>query len=383
MKVKLTDKLVASYKWKGSDYIIRDIELRGFFLSVSKSRKSFKIQVDVTKDERRHSIRRTLGTHAEISVEVARNEARRTIQHHKDPVPDKKPERCFVSFPEWASEAIRKTHKASSLSHRNLILRRVDHYFRPWENKQLEKIVTSDALQLLCSIKDREGASSAKICARLMGVLFQINSERFPNIDTAHIAKFIAAERHDFSKENNIPFSKLHQWRLDIEKLHSVQRQNMHLFHLYSGLKPSVLVRIQRDWVHLEEAIIRFPIGSFANDHDVEFPLSNQLRKFAAEAYEFSVLPHPDCKYLFPNSQNKDRPTICREKRMMGRTGYILRNTYLEVVKNLKVPDDFLKKTHDVRCGLKLAKVPLTLCDSLAYQNKISLKIDRLVCGKR
>ncbi|OIQ26826.1 MAG: hypothetical protein BM562_16435 [Alphaproteobacteria bacterium MedPE-SWcel] len=215
-----------------------------------------------------------------------------------------------------------------------------------------------------------------------MEVLFQMNDGGFPSIDTTQIANFITAEGHDFSLENKIPFSKLHQWSLDIENLHSVQRQNMHFFHLYSGLKPSALVRIQRDWVHFEEAIIRFPIGTFANDKDVEFPLSNQLRRFAAEACEFSVLPHPDCKYLFPNSQNKDRPTICREKTMMGRTGHVLRNTYLEVVKGLKVPDNFLRKNHDMRCGLKLSKVPLSRCDSLAYQNKISQKIDRLLCGK-
>lgn len=256
MKIKLTDRVVASYKWKGSDFIIRDIELRGFFLSVSKSRKSFKVQVDITKDGRRQSVRRTLGTHAELNVDTAREEALRLIHRIKQPLPDEEPEPCIVSFPEWAKEAIRKIHKDSDRSHRNLNMRRAKHYFGPWENKAMVKIDTDDALQVLNDIKDREGASSAKICARLLAKLLELDVDISPNIEPARIVDFIRAQRHDFSKENIIPHSQLPQWRVDIENLHSVHRQNMHFFHLYSGLKPSALVRIRRDWVCFDEAIM-------------------------------------------------------------------------------------------------------------------------------
>jgi hypothetical protein len=381
MKTKITDKLVASSEWKGNNFIIRDIEIRGFFLSVSKSRKSFKIQVDITKDGRRHSVRRTLGTHAEFSADTAREKALRTIQSIKQPLPDEEPEPCAVSFPEWAEESIRKIHKDSNRSDRNLNLRRAKHYFEPWENMEMVQINTDDALQVLNDIKDREGASSAKICARLMEKLLELDVDISPNIEPARIVDFIGAQRHDFSKENIIPHSQLPQWRVDIENLHSVHRQKMHFFHLYSGLKPSAMVRIHRDWVCSEESIIRFPLGAITDDRSIEFPLSTQLKNFASEACEISTLLHPNGKYLFSNSQNSARPVICREKKMMGRTGHVLRNTYLSIAKDLGIPDDFLQENLNIRSEHKLTGGALSRHDSLRYQNMISQKIDRLLHG--
>ncbi|SFO22346.1 hypothetical protein SAMN04487859_119112 [Roseovarius lutimaris] len=94
MKVRLTDKIVSSYKWDGHETIVRDLELKGFFLSIGKSKKSFKIQVDVNVDGRRKTVRRTIGTFENTSVSVARNVAKNLIYQIRNPSEDlsKKPD---------------------------------------------------------------------------------------------------------------------------------------------------------------------------------------------------------------------------------------------------------------------------------------------------
>ena len=77
IRIALTDKAVAGLPLASAgQYLARDSELRGFFVLVGKSKKTYTIQGDLRRDGLRKSIRLAVGHAGEINAREARARAK-------------------------------------------------------------------------------------------------------------------------------------------------------------------------------------------------------------------------------------------------------------------------------------------------------------------
>ncbi|HEX3886228.1 MAG TPA: Arm DNA-binding domain-containing protein, partial [Phenylobacterium sp.] len=79
LKLSLNDKVIARFALaEKGQYVIRDVDLPGFFLVVGTGRKTFTVQGEFWKDGKRNYKKRALGTTDELTTRDARVLAKET-----------------------------------------------------------------------------------------------------------------------------------------------------------------------------------------------------------------------------------------------------------------------------------------------------------------
>jgi hypothetical protein len=85
---KLTEAFIRDLPYKASDYQVRDTVIKGLMISVYKQSRSYKVQGDLWVGERGRrrkakTVRHTLGTTTELSLDDARTRAMQVIAQIK------------------------------------------------------------------------------------------------------------------------------------------------------------------------------------------------------------------------------------------------------------------------------------------------------------
>jgi len=86
--VKLTEAFIMDLTYDDKPFIVRDKSLKGFMVAVNKHSKSYKVQRDLWTGERGRrrkvkTVRHTLGTTGELSLDDARTLAMQVIAQIK------------------------------------------------------------------------------------------------------------------------------------------------------------------------------------------------------------------------------------------------------------------------------------------------------------
>lgn len=88
MPEKLTEGLIRGLKFEGKATTVRDAKVTGLMVAVNKTGKSYKVQRDLWQGQRGRrklvkTVRHTLGTTEELTLEEARNRASAVIDQIK------------------------------------------------------------------------------------------------------------------------------------------------------------------------------------------------------------------------------------------------------------------------------------------------------------
>jgi integrase len=164
-----TDKHVAKLKPRAKLYIEPDPHLPGHYIRVMPS--GFKSYVTVARDPRGKLVWTTLGKTADLTIETARDEARKALQRTKRTGPMG----FEVVAEEWLKRHVSAKRLRSDYEYRRMLNK---HVFPLWGNRDIEAIGRKDVAALQDIVEDEHGTRSSDKVLSLVSTIFSFHEKR-------------------------------------------------------------------------------------------------------------------------------------------------------------------------------------------------------------
>lgn len=158
MPERLTEGFVKGLRFEGKPGVVRDAKVTGLMVAVNKTGKSYKIQRDLWQGQRGRrklvkTVRHTLGTTNEMSLEDARSRATAVIEQIKLGIdPNASPMDPTADAGAWTVRRLYEEYiadmRARDCSERSVenMLDRLDRYIISWADKPIGEIKRSMVL---------------------------------------------------------------------------------------------------------------------------------------------------------------------------------------------------------------------------------------------
>ncbi len=342
MKTKITQEIINGTVWGGQNVIVRDAELHGFFLCVSKRAKTFKAQADIKVGGVRRTKRQTIGDAELLNVQIARKLAQKWFSEVRDATEPNRVHSSISLYDLLEEILIRRGLKAGK-RHLHEKLRNLRRWLPDRANEPARKL--NDAC-LMCAygeVKAKFGVTTAESAMRLLRFI-KDNDVRneMAGLSRQLIDKSLQHSKPGYSNDRSIPLENLSEWYRRVQILPNPLRRNMHLVGLYTGLRPAVYTRLQKDDIDFENQVAHVRACITPNNHSFDCFLSHESVAILEEVLELHAAFGISSKLLFPakSSSDRDIPSITREKSMPGLTGSVLRNTHRVVAQNMGMARD-------------------------------------------
>lgn len=132
-------------------------------------------------------------------------------------------------------------------------------------------------------------------------------------------------------------------WYGLLQKTPNPLRRIMHELGLFSGLRPGVLVALEKAWIALERRAIIIPREHQKSRGDFALPLSGHMIRLVERALVLSNEVASGSLWIFPTRTADGSEVIAirvvRERSMPSETGHILRHTHATLAKAAGVDD--------------------------------------------
>lgn len=346
MPEKLTEGYIRGLKFEGKAATVRDAKVTGLLVAVNKTGKSYKVQRDLWQGQRGRrtlvkTVRHTLGTTEELTLEEARTRAAAVIEQIKqgidpnapaaDPAADAGAWTVRRLYDEYITDM--RTRDCSERTVANME-DRLSRYLSDWANLPIAEIRRSTAREAHRRITRDHGAPSANKTLRDFRAAYNFALKVVDDPD-ALPGNPVAAVTFNKERASNrvIMPEDLPDWLAKVQALPNPLRRDMHKLGLLSALRPGTLVTIRRDWVRLDDAAISIPRMKSGRAFDL--PLSGHMVEVVRRAMAAGDVLFPGAPWLFPSRSSKTGEVIAtqvwKEKSLPSETGHILRHTYRTV----------------------------------------------------
>ncbi len=326
--------------------LTRDTGVTGLIIAVNKTSKTWKVQRDMWRGKRCKTIRHTLGTTDELSLNDARARAQEIIAQIRrgiDPnaaTPAPPVGQMTVGELWDAYEAWLRTRGCAPVTlkdHRY----NLDRYLDDWRNLPLSELRKSKARERHEKITRENGPYPANHAMRSLRAAYNYAIDKLDDDDVlrANPVKGVNFNPERRRKAIILP-EDLPDWWRRTGALPNPLRVAMHRLGLLSGLRPGTLVSLEREWVDLDGQAVRIP--RMKSGHSFDLPLSDAMVGLVGDALRIGDTLYKESQWLFPTRSNDGRRVIAtqvwRERSMPGETGHILRHTYRTMADALGVP---------------------------------------------
>lgn len=345
----LTEKKIKGYEWCGEAKTYRDGKVAGFFISVNKTCKSYKLQADLWQGAigRRkliRTVRHTIGTTETHTLSEARNiasEALSKIKRGVDPFPQKNKRQGTTQTVNgdpvgWTVDELMLGYaevlEAKEMADRSISNVHMVHsrYLKRWRGRRAIDITKSDARDLHDYISTNHGKTAANQALRYFRAAYNVADALSDDNEAFEYNPVRGVIFHKDKSSNRVLASEeLFDWSEKLKNIPNPLRQEMHLLSLLSGLRPGNAMSIQQDWIDLENRAIKFPRMKSTRAFDL--PLSTQMIQCINSALQINNVLYPNSIWLFSTRNVKGEIThtkVIREKSMPSETGHILRHTH-------------------------------------------------------
>jgi len=345
----LTEKKIKGYVWHGEAKTYRDGKVPGFFISINKTCKSYKLQADLWQGAigRRklvRTVRHTIGTTETHSLSDARNIASECLSKIKrgvDPFPQKNKNRGTLPSVNgdpvgWTVDELMLGYaevlEAKEMAERSISNVHNIHsrYLKRWRGRMAIEITKRDARDLHEYISTNHGKTAANQALRYFRAAYNVADTLSDDNEAFEYNPVRGVIFHKDRLSNRVLApEELFEWSKKLEAIRNPLRREMHLLSLLSGLRPGSAMSIQQDWFDLEGSAIRFPRMKSSRAFDL--PLSIQMIECVGRAQQISHSLYPNSNWLFPTRTTDGKVThtkVVREKNMPRETGHILRHTH-------------------------------------------------------
>ncbi len=324
-------------------YIVRDTELKGFFLIVGARKKTFTIQGDLREEGKRAStIRVAIGDTSEMSTRAARSIAKEYLAqisrgHH--PKGEERVAKATTAAAVEASE-VRKivgitlrqawARYEISLVRKNRSERTVEGY-RDHIERLFAEWLDTPLIEL--------GNDPAKVAAKHDA----ITAENGPYMANGSMRTLRAVYNHARRTNRELPaenpvggidwngekrrdtgmgLADLKSWFMELVAIENPIRREFHLFTLLSGCRSTALKEAKVSHLDLRRRVLHVPKPKGGADRAFDIPLSRHMIMCLMRAMRFGRLLHPfeAREWIFPaagadghlSEQKEDRETLSK-----------------------------------------------------------------------
>lgn len=395
---KLTEAFVRNLKCGDEPFHVRDTVVKGLMVAVNKTNKTYKVQRDLWVGEQRgrrrkvKTVRHTLGTVQELSLEDARDRAgeiireiKRGIDPNAAPTPGAEVWTAGKMFEEYVAYLRKRERAPRTIADVGAVVCR---YLSDWNDIPIRDIRRSTVRERHERISNRHGKAVANHALGAFRAAYNHALKVVDEPDTLPDNPVKAVTFNPAGRSNRVIMpDQLPEWWARVQKLENPLRRAMHTLGLFSGLRPGTLVSLRREWVHLDDATISVPHMKSGKPFDL--PLSRYMVGLVREALTLGDVLYPGSPWLFPtrNKRGEVKATATwRERSLPKQTGHVLRHTYRTIAQRAGI------ETNDARMLLH-HKVPgidgiylhqKALFDRLvATQERMTAAILALLNGER
>jgi integrase len=337
---KITAKLLATLT---PGAIVRDATTPGFFavgLRADPTVVALKVQADFrpgprgTEARRRSTVRLTLGRWPELALDVARAEAMRVLAEVKagrDPRPGA-PDRSAWTVERLVSEYatdLRTRGKSERTvdDHRS----RFDRYLGAWAAAPLASVTRTMAREAHARITREHGPVVANDTLRNFRAAFNWARKATDQGLGENPADAVSFNPQR-ARTEVLTFPDLPTWIARVRALSNPLRAAMHELGLFSGLRPGVLVALERAWVRLDASAIVVPAGRMKARVEFALPLSAHMADLVRRALLAGDVMFPRAPFVFPTRAQRSGEVVAtqvwREAALPSETGHILRHMF-------------------------------------------------------
>lgn len=342
MKSKITQALVerAPAPERGKSVLYADSEMRGFYLIVTPTKRSFYVQSLVNGKQ----VRTKLGDHPSMDAKQARDLARRTLVEMRGGANPNEERRKAKARGITLREALELHLVAKPLAERTKSGYRynLEQYILDWMDRPLAELGMDRAgvRERHRRITSQNGAVSADNVFRVFRAVYNRGLREYPNLPPNPTSN---VDYHGLRRRKvDSNADKLRAWGKAVLALHPVRR-DLHLFMILTGMRRTSACEARIDDLDLGTKRLHVPKPKGGAQRAFDLPLSGPLADLLGQRQSESPRLHRKSPWLFPADSKSGHVAEVAQWELDGLTGHALRHTYATLALQAGVPIAELK----------------------------------------
>lgn len=376
MKSKITQSLVerAPAPDRGKSTLYADPELRGFYLIVTPSKRSFYVQSLVNGRQ----VRVKVGDHPAMDAKKARDVARHTLVGMRSGTNPNEEKRKARAKGITLREALDLHLSAKALSVRTQDGYRYncDEYLSDWLDRPLADLGAnrSAVRERHASMTVKHGKATADSVMRVLRAVYNRGLREHPDLPSNPTTNvdFHGVRRRKVDANGD----KLKAWGKAVVGLGSTVRRDLHLFMILTGMRRTASCEVRTEHVNdVGDALhVPKPKGGAARAFDL--PLSGPLKDLVIYRAEHNKKGFRRSPWLFPADSKSGHVSEVQQCELGDLTGHALRHTYATLALESGVPIAELKFLLNHAIGnVTMGYLNPSLDHLRALQEKASVKV--------
>lgn len=333
-------------------YIVRDTDLKGFFLVVGARKKTFTIQGDIREEGKRAAtIRVAIGDTSEMSTRAARAVAKEYLaqisrgQHPKgEGRIAKATTAAALEAPEdpkivgitvraaWERYKISMVRKNRSERTIESYRDHIERIFAEWLDTPLIELGNDPARVATKhdAITEEKGPYIANGSMRTLRAVYnhaRKTNRELPADNPVGSIDWNGEKRRD----TGMGLADLKGWFLELAEVDNPIRREFHLFTLLSACRPAALKEAKVSHIDLRRRVLHVPKPKGGADRAFDIPLSRQMIMCLMRAMRFGRLIHPfeAREWIFPADSTDGHLAEQKEERTtLSKWGNDLRQSF-------------------------------------------------------
>lgn len=337
MKSKITQALVdrAPAPDRGKSVLYADPELRGFYLIVTPTKRSYYTQSLV----RGRQVRTKIGEHPALSAKDARALAAKTLVAMRAGVNPTEERRKARARGMTLRQALDLHLAAKPLSPRTKEDYRYncEQYLAEWMDKPLAELGADRAgvRERHRRITEKHGAPSADNVFRVLRAVYNRGLREHPDLPPNPTAN---VDYHGLRRRKvDVGAARLRAWGKAVLGLHPVRR-DLHLMMMLTGLRRTSACEARVEHLDAEGGRLRIPSPKGGALRAFDVPLSGPLRDLLGHRLRESPRLHRKSPWLFPADSRSGHVAEVQQAELDGLTGHALRHCFSTLAVQAGVP---------------------------------------------
>jgi integrase len=338
----LTEKTIAQLPAADAgQYVVRDQDLKGFYLLVGKRRRTYMIQGDLRRNGKRvATLKVSVGDAAETTLREAKSLAKSYLLEigrgrHPKTKDGSLPSTGGLITLEQAWLRYREGHmRRKGRSERTIDSYRdhVERLMTGWLDTPLTELAEDPAgvAGLHDTISKLNGPTMANLCMRTLRAIYNHARKRHRELPA-----YNPTDAVDWNPERRrntaIGLSDLRAWFSELEELNNPVRREFHLFTLLSGSRPAALRNARLEHLDLRRRVLHLPNPKGGAKRAFDVPLSRQMILCLVRVIRAGRIMYPaqSLQWIFPSDSVEGYMREQKEARSrLSKWGNDLRQSY-------------------------------------------------------
>lgn len=343
-------------------YMVRDTDLRGFFVVVGTRKKTYVVQAEFWQDGQRKGKRLAIGGVGDMPVREARIVAKGMLakivsgQLHHEEAEAKVAAEAAAAASAPKPDQPTQPDPAKGVTLREAWTRyRISHMQRKGRSEATIEGYEDHVERLFGDWLDTPLAELGADPGRVADRHDKITSENGPGIANGAMRTLRAIYNHARKRNRDLPpenptlavdwnvikrrdtamgVEDLPDWFAQARRLRHPIRREFHLFILLSGSRPAAILQARVEHLNLRDRVLHVPRPKGGEERAFDIPLSRAMIRCLVRAMRASriLLPEHAANWIFAGESRAGHMTVHREQReVLSKFGNDLRQTFRTV----------------------------------------------------